>query len=86
MGGVIGLGFGALVALCVVLWLVKRWRAGRLTPLCPSCTRWHEDTCCVPQRPDVTQCRLYAPDSPLGPIQRSEDGTPYIDWDWEDDV
>ena len=86
MGGLFGLGFGALVFLSAAGWLAKRWRAGRLEPLCPRCTRWQENTCCVPERPDVASCRLFAPEPPLGPIQEGKDGVSCIDWDWEDGV
>ena len=86
MSGIIGVGFGGFVVLCVILWLFRHWRAARATPLCPSCRRWHENTCSVPQRPEVTKCRLYTPDEPLGPLQPTEDGSTYIDWDWEDGV
>ncbi len=87
MGGMLGLGLGALVVVCAALWLVRRWQAARAIPLCPDCKRWHENTCSVPQRPELTQCRLFAPRKPFGPIQAAEeDGATYIDWDWEDSV
>lgn len=86
MGGVMGLVFGALVVLCAVWWGVRRWCAARQRPLCPECIRWHEDTCSVPERPEVTRCRLFVPYRPLGPLESTEDGTVSIDWDWEDGV
>lgn len=86
MGGWLSLGFGALVFLSAAGWLAKRRRAGRREALCPRCTRWHENTCSVPERPDVASCRLFASEPPLGPIQQGEDGKSRIDWDWEDGV
>jgi len=86
LGGIFGLGFGVIVVFCAALWLAGRWRAARAASLCPGCKRWHENTCSIPQRPEVTQCRLYAPHEPLGPIQPGEDGKTAIDWDWEDGV
>jgi len=86
MGGVFSLVFGLMVAVGAGVWLVRRRRAAQNAALCPNCRRWHENTCQIAGRPEITRCRFYsAHQPPPGPLRTTEGGSTVIDWDWEDE-
>lgn len=85
MGGLLGVGFVVLLVASVAVWLTREWRERHSQPLCPGCKRWHENTCSVPGRPDITRCNYFDPQETLGPIQVDESGKTRINWDWENE-
>ncbi len=54
--------FGLIIVICAAVWVVRMWRKRFSRPLCPDCRRWHENSCSVPERPNVIQCRLFEPE------------------------